>query len=310
MLIWGGLDSAYNDINGNQTGEYAVDAGRYNPSTNTWTTMSTTGAPSSRYIIPAVWTGTYMVIWGGQDFNVGPISNGGRYNPSTNTWSSMATLNGPGADGGTRLFWTGTYVLALGDLDSIGRYNPTSNTWAAVTKFPGGPYYDKTAAIWTGTELWIYIQSSQSLYKYNPTTNIWSAPIVIVGSTLPGSQFTIEAALWSDAEMILYGHTNDANFKVTGNRYYRYNPGSNDFNSDPYEDIRYNRFVNVDVLFFKAGSLIIKYGGYIGVGDETTGSSIRFSNQGTRIYLSSGISIPTIYVSGSANNTLYLYKKN
>ena len=39
--------------------------GRYNPSTNSWTPTSTTDAPSGRYSHTAVWTGSEMIVWGG-----------------------------------------------------------------------------------------------------------------------------------------------------------------------------------------------------------------------------------------------------
>jgi N-acetylneuraminic acid mutarotase len=56
MIVWGGTDNNLNYLN---TG------GRYNPSTDTWTTTSTADAPAARYIHTAVSTGTEMIVWGG-----------------------------------------------------------------------------------------------------------------------------------------------------------------------------------------------------------------------------------------------------
>ena len=66
MIIWGGYsfppDSYFN------TG------GRYNPGTDNWTPTSTLNVPSGRRGHSAVWTGSEMIVWGGNSFETG-----GRY---------------------------------------------------------------------------------------------------------------------------------------------------------------------------------------------------------------------------------------
>ena len=46
---------------------------------DSWKATSTTGAPDARSEHAAVWTGTEMIVWGGNDF--GLVGTGGRYNP-------------------------------------------------------------------------------------------------------------------------------------------------------------------------------------------------------------------------------------
>ena len=72
MIVWGG----YYDSSG-----YFNDGGRYNPMANTWTALPTTGAPAARSYHTAVWTGSEMIVWGGQGSN-GYFNDGGRYNPA------------------------------------------------------------------------------------------------------------------------------------------------------------------------------------------------------------------------------------
>ena len=55
---------------------------------DTWT-ASTTGAPAGRYHHTAVWTGSEMIVWGGQDPS-GYFHTGGRYDPSTDSWTAPA----------------------------------------------------------------------------------------------------------------------------------------------------------------------------------------------------------------------------
>ena len=56
MIVWGGVDETFNDTN---TG------GRYDPIEDSWTATSTTNAPLPRDSHTAVWTGSEMIVWGG-----------------------------------------------------------------------------------------------------------------------------------------------------------------------------------------------------------------------------------------------------
>src|SRR5438477_2782080 len=69
MIVWGGITTP----GATNTG------GRYNPSANTWVATSTIGAPSARYQPTAVWIGSQLIVWGGQEtFPLG-LNTGGRY---------------------------------------------------------------------------------------------------------------------------------------------------------------------------------------------------------------------------------------
>ena len=305
MLIWGGLDSIILDIDGNATGEYLADGGKYNPSTNTWTTISTIGAPPSRWQVPAAWTGTYMIIWStDEDGN----TTGARYNPATDTWSAIGTS--PTAPmGSSKMFWTGTHVLVLNYNDSIGRYRASTNSWDATAIYPGGSGIPG-AVVWTGTELLFYDQFLNHIYKYNPNSNTWTGPTPVGGTVVIASGFDLQSTVWTDTEMIMLGYVNDPDFPTTQNRYYRYNLVGNTFISTDNEMIRHNRFVQFDPLFFKAGNVLFKWGGYSQNTSDANELYLNMSRQGTRIYLSSGISIPIIYVAGNNSKSLYLYQRN
>ena len=61
MVVWGG--GVFDGVN-----FIAEDTGGwYDPVTNSWTSTATTGAPTARFYHTAVWTGTVMVVWGGED---------------------------------------------------------------------------------------------------------------------------------------------------------------------------------------------------------------------------------------------------
>src|SRR5579883_254301 len=53
-----------------------------------WAMMSTVGAPSPRYNASAVWTGSNMLVWGGQDDN-GALGDGASYDPVKDSWATL-----------------------------------------------------------------------------------------------------------------------------------------------------------------------------------------------------------------------------
>src|SRR5206468_4697199 len=64
---------------------------------DSWTPTSTTNAPTGRYDHTAVWTGTEMIVWGGNHTSVIGMNTGGRYNPSTDSLTATSTNNAPSA---------------------------------------------------------------------------------------------------------------------------------------------------------------------------------------------------------------------
>src|SRR5206468_5249361 len=58
---------------------------------DTWMAINTTNAPSGRELHTAVWTGSEMIVWGGQNSSV--LNTGGRYTPSTDSRTPRCTTN-------------------------------------------------------------------------------------------------------------------------------------------------------------------------------------------------------------------------
>ena len=107
MIVWGGQ--------GEGTSGLLNTGGRYNPSTNTWRATSTTSAPDGRTYYTAVWTGSEMIVWGGDGPGInGVLDTGGRYNPSTNTWRATSTTNAPIARDVHTAVWTGSEMIVWG----------------------------------------------------------------------------------------------------------------------------------------------------------------------------------------------------
>jgi N-acetylneuraminic acid mutarotase len=74
MIVWGGITADFNT--------FLNDGARYNPADNTWKLMSNTGAPTARWQHTAVWTGSEMIIWGGEADGKGGSNDTFSYSPA------------------------------------------------------------------------------------------------------------------------------------------------------------------------------------------------------------------------------------
>jgi N-acetylneuraminic acid mutarotase len=113
MIVWGGWYSDGTIIHLVNTG------GRYDPAADQWNSTTLTNAPDARRYHSTVWTGSEMIVWGGETQN----NTGGRYNPDTDTWIATSTLNAPDPRTLHSAVWTGTQMIIWGGLPY-----PVSNT--------------------------------------------------------------------------------------------------------------------------------------------------------------------------------------
>ena len=75
--------------------------------------MSMVGVPSLREDEVGVWTGSEMLIWGGNTTPY-PSTDGARYNPATDTWTPMSKNAQPAFRRRAAGVWTGRYLLVWG----------------------------------------------------------------------------------------------------------------------------------------------------------------------------------------------------
>jgi N-acetylneuraminic acid mutarotase len=149
MIVWGG-----------DNGSYLNDGGRYNPVANSWTAVTTNGAPAARTSHTAVWTGSKMIVWGG--YGGSYLNDGGSYNPAANSWRTVTTYGAPAARFLHTAVWTGSEMIVWGgnngggysnDLNDGGRYNPVANSWTVVTTSGAPAARRNYTAVWTGSEM-------------------------------------------------------------------------------------------------------------------------------------------------------------
>ena len=244
MIVWGGSTT----LDSYCQGVYR-DGGRYDPATDTWLPTNLDGAPSERRLQHAVWTGSEMLIWGGESYgeiahNCNPWyhSDGFRYNPASDSWTPMSSTGGPTDRSGSAAVWTGSRLVVWGGFRSIGgvftllndggRYDPISDTWMPTSTGIYVPAARRShTAVWTGARMIIWGGSGgtsmsanvplDSGGNYDPVHDTWS-PTTPVGA--PEARYS-HSALWDGTEMIVWGG-NSSTYLATGARYAPGNPDS------------------------------------------------------------------------------------
>jgi len=211
MIVWGGCTNKdCTDVSGPGLPR---DGGRYDPASDTWTPTNETDAPGGRWFTSTTWTGSEMIVWGGQDMDVGNLDNGARYDPATDSWTPTSTAGAPTPRIRHRAHWTGDRLLVWGGDDFDGNfyvvgglYDPATDSWSATTPAgaPSARSYPYTA--WTGSELvvWGGLPPDPGGGLYDPVADGWRPMTPIEAPTPRADLYT---GAWTGAEMVLFGGT-------------------------------------------------------------------------------------------------------
>jgi len=253
MIIWGG--------NSYSPPYYFNTGGRYNPDTDSWTATSTNNAPAARNGHTAVWTGSEMIVWGGNDDN-GRFNTGGRYNPSTDSWRATNTNAPEGRDLATAV-WTGSEMIVWGGEDFVGnffntggRYDPSTDSWTSTSTINAPAPRSYHTAVWTGTEMIVWGGTDISTIfgtggRYNPSSDTWTETSTIGAA----ASRLYHTAVWISSEMIVWGGYAGGGDSNTGGRY---NPSTNGWTATSISNAPAGRSYHTAVW---TGSEMIVWGG-------------------------------------------------
>ncbi|HEY6167974.1 MAG TPA: Ig-like domain-containing protein [Verrucomicrobiae bacterium] len=229
MVLWGGyfLDVINGEV-------FLGDGGRYSPTANTWTTISSNAAIYPRWSHSMVWTGSKAIIWGGRvdDGFYDPYNDdsGATFIPTPTTWQSTSTNNTPGYRANHTAVWTGSDMLVWGGVANTvtwyqdgGRYNLSSNTWTALSTSGAPSVRESHTAVWSGSEMIVWGGRAGSSYRntggrYDSAGNSWAS---VSTSGAPTSREN-HTAIWTGREMIVWG--GDAGLGIFFNSMGRYQP--------------------------------------------------------------------------------------
>lgn len=177
-----------------------------------WLPMVERGAPSSRSLHTAVWTGDEMIVFGGRDGSSGStLDDGGVFDPIKNQWKKITITSGKKRymhsahwTGEKMIVWGGyringgsavwrydgfIYDPRSGEVETIENpgWNPVSSTWA---------FDPRQQSVWTGDRLivWGGVDENGDAIggSYDPITKSWDdlgrrqidAPQKIAGHSL------------------------------------------------------------------------------------------------------------------------------
>lgn len=186
---------------------------------------SDTNSPSGRRGHTAVWTGSEMVVWGGNSYPFGNCANenelyelfgnGGKYAPLTDTWFPTSVRESPSARFNHTAVWTGSEMIVWGggvssnlclEINTGSRYNPADDFWVPTSmENAPSPRYGHTA-VWTGSEMIVWGAANTRLYRdssgarYDPGRDVW-IPVRTEGAPACGEH----TAVWTGSEMIVWG---------------------------------------------------------------------------------------------------------
>jgi hypothetical protein len=245
-----------------------ADAGDPACTDDTWTATTTANAPVGRQRHTAVWTGSEMIVWGGDLGGGSAINTGGRYNPSTNSWTAISTTNAPEARFLHKAVWTGSEMIVWGgedgsfaELNTGGRYNPSTNTWIATTTINAPSAREEHTVIWTGSEMIVWGGyaggPSNTGGRYDPVTNTWTS----TSTTNAPPARSLHTAVWTGSEMIVWGGYTGNNVPlITGGRY---NPSTNSWIATSVTNAPPARYYHTAVW---TGSEMIVWGGSFSTG--------------------------------------------
>jgi N-acetylneuraminic acid mutarotase len=217
MVVWAGEGpGVFNTLN---------DGARYAPATDSWTAMTNANAPDARIFHSAISTGPEMLVFGGcnTDGCFDFMTAGARYDLAGDTWSPISAVDEPSRRYRHSAIWTGDQMIVYGGCthdecsfqsSAGGRYDPATDTWTA-TSLTGSSSRASHTAIWTGTEMIIWggcsggecQTESPTGGRYDPATDSWVSMSVETG---PVARIN-HAAVWTGAEMILWGGAGASN---------------------------------------------------------------------------------------------------
>jgi hypothetical protein len=189
-----------------------------------WTATSMTDAPTARYSHTAVWTGSKMIVWGGNVGGMPPVTNtGGIYDPATDTWKATSLTGAPAARAGHVAVWTGSKMLVwsgfgVANLEPEGGiYDPETDTWTPMSTSGQPVLRSAPVAAWSGSKMvvWGGRVGSTAVKTggiYDPEKNTWAA-VNEAGSPSPRYFHRME---WSGSRMFVWGGSDSIDWYSTG----------------------------------------------------------------------------------------------
>lgn len=198
-----------------------------------WTgATSTVNAVSPREDLGSSWTGSRMILWGGE-VNGTLLNTGGLYDPAMDQWTGATSTTGaPSPRTLLSAIFTGSEMIVWGG--STGsqptstyygdgyRYDPNSDSWLGTISTTGAPSARSLhKTVWTGSQMivWGGYDGTSLLNTggiYDPASDTWVGATSTVNAPTPRLH---HVAAWTGTEMIVWGGQDASGDVATGGRY-------------------------------------------------------------------------------------------
>lgn len=206
FVTWGGLPRVIHS----PTSEDSL-GGMYDPTADAWKPLPKSEQPEWRWQHDLIWTGKFVVVWGGANSSNVHLCNGGRFDLEAATWIPMSLAGAPSGCLGPAAVWTGTELLVWGgelagsseELTSSGAaYDPERDSWRPISAVGAPSARTRPAAVWTGREMLVYGgNAGVDARAYDPASDTWRS-LSLVGA--PGQHIRGDA-VWTGTELLLWG---------------------------------------------------------------------------------------------------------
>lgn len=116
------------------------------------------GPVDGRAFASVVWTGTEVIVWGGEGKSDADVLNtGAAFDPSTGRWRDLPPAPIAGRSGHAAV-WTGEEMIVCcgaveGPAGPIAAYSPGSNSWRLLGELPELESVKYPASVWTGERM-------------------------------------------------------------------------------------------------------------------------------------------------------------
>lgn len=212
LIIWGGRP-----VTGSVYLNYLNTGATYCADTDQWEAVSTVDAPVPRWGHTAVWTGSEMLVWGG-NAATGRLNTGGRFQPNRQLWRAISATDVPSARTDHTAVWTGSQMFIWGGQDASGLlndggfYSPDTDQWSGVTAHSAPAARIGATAIWADDRVLIWggegeggVLNSGSQLRFDTSTPYWFA---MTSDNAPAPRRG-HSAIWTGDRMIVWGGQRD-----------------------------------------------------------------------------------------------------
>ena len=210
--------------------------GRYNPSTDKWLPLPTTGRPAARSYHTAVWSGAQMILAGGTGSS-GQAGDAFTYDPVSNAWAKWnpnTRISEAPRDSHCAV-WTGSTMILWGGYDSTSTLSNTGDVFDPQNRgtigalptagsVPSARVY--TPCVWTGTQLIAWGGDGPSAYLGDGgRTRSSGTPGWDALPTSPLAARGNHSMIWTGTDAIIYGGSTPSSSTSADGA--RYNPSTN-----------------------------------------------------------------------------------